>query len=67
MAARVLPAYMRLQEVNKQMLAEVKTTALALNYCYFDINTECGLGLVSPDSKLCAKCVANAYADIVRI
>jgi hypothetical protein len=67
MAARVLPAYVSVKEVNKQMEAEVKTTANTLNYCYFDINTECELGLVSPDSKLCAKCVANAYADIVRV
>ncbi|MGZ4925220.1 MAG: hypothetical protein ACXV4B_02065 [Halobacteriota archaeon] len=49
------------------MEAEVKTTALTLNYCYFDINTECELGLERPDNKLCAKCVADAYADIVRI
>jgi hypothetical protein len=67
MAARVLPAYMRIKEVNKQMEAEVKTTALTLNYCYFDINTECELGLETPDSKLCAKCVATAFDDIVRM
>jgi hypothetical protein len=49
------------------MVSEVKTTAHAPTYCYFDLNSECELGLASPDSKVCAKCVANAYDEIVRI
>ncbi len=49
------------------MESGVKTTARTSTYCYFDLNSECELGLVSPDSKLCAKCVASAYDEIVRI
>jgi hypothetical protein len=48
---------------------EVKTfntTASTFTYCHFDLNTECELGLERPDSKLCAKCVANAFDGIVR-
>jgi hypothetical protein len=44
-----------------------ETLASTHNYCYFDLNTECELALEIPDSKLCAKCVANAYDEIVRI
>ena len=40
--------------------------ASACTYCHFDAHSECELGLESPDSKLCAKCVASCYADIVR-
>jgi len=44
----------------------VDTTATTHIYCHFDAHTECELGLETPDSKLCAKCVASCYDDIVR-
>jgi hypothetical protein len=45
---------------------EFDTKAITGTYCHFDALTECELGLERPDSKLCAKCVADAYGDIVR-
>ncbi len=45
---------------------QVEATASTCAYCHFDAYTECELGLESPDSKLCAKCVANCYDEIIR-
>jgi hypothetical protein len=45
---------------------KVDTTASTTTYCHFDAHSECELGLERPDSKLCAKCVAEAFGDIVR-
>lgn len=45
---------------------KVDTTSTTSTFCHFDVHSECGLGLESPDSKLCAKCIADAFGDIVR-
>lgn len=45
---------------------DVITTASTCTYCHFDAHTECEMGLERPDSKLCAKCVADAFGDVVR-
>ena len=35
--------------------------------CYFDPYAVCEYGLETPDSKLCAKCIAFSFADVVRV
>jgi hypothetical protein len=45
---------------------KVETTSITSTFCHFDAHSECELGLEKPDSKLCAKCVADAFGDIVR-
>jgi hypothetical protein len=41
-------------------------TSTRITFCHFDLQEVCEMGLDRPDSKLCAKCVADAYGDIVR-
>ena len=36
------------------------------NGCYFDPFSVCEKGLKTPDHKLCAKCVADSFGDVVR-
>jgi hypothetical protein len=34
--------------------------------CYFDPYSVCEKGLETPDPKLCAKCVADSFTNVVR-
>ena len=64
--ASVLSAFGKAKEVKKVQAQTFDTTTNTCTYCHFDAQAECELGLERPDSKLCAKCVASCYDDIVR-
>jgi hypothetical protein len=43
----------------------MNTTQLS-NYCHFDPYSVCEKGLETLDLKVCAKCVADSFVEIVR-